>query len=70
MLRVSSKTSLIAAQISSFVDADDLVDRLLRQREGQCRHLADGDTIGEDPDTVERHAPCRRASDRYIASAS
>ena len=56
-LRVSSKMSLMAAQISSLVTRTTVVHDLLREREGQLAHLAHGHAVGEDADVIERDAP-------------
>ena len=54
--RVSSKTSLIAAQISSFETRTISSTGRLDDREGQLADLAHGDAVGEDADVVEHDA--------------
>ena len=59
MLRVSSNTSLIAAQISSLVTRTTSSTVCCAIAKVQLAHLAHGDAVGEDADVVERHAPAR-----------
>ena len=54
--RVSSKMSLMAAQISSVLDQDDLVDALARDAERLGADLAHGDAVGEQRHAVEHDA--------------
>ena len=58
--RVSSKMSLIAAQISSFETRTISSTGRLHDRERQLADLAHGDAVGEDADAVERDAPAGR----------
>ena len=59
-LRVSSKMSLMAAQISSFVTRTTSSTVSLRDRERPLAHLAHGHAVGEDADVVERDAAAGR----------
>ena len=57
--RLSSKMSWIAAQISSVLTGDHLVDVLLRQPERLLADPPHGDAVGEDADALQRHALAR-----------
>ena len=62
--RVSSKMSLIAAQISSFDTRTISSTVALDDREGELADFAHGDAVGEDADAIERDAAAgRRAID-------
>ena len=58
--RVSSKMSLIAAQISSFDTRTISLDRRLHDRERQRADFAHRDAVGEDADAIEHDPASRR----------
>ena len=54
--RVSSNTSLMAAQISSFVTRTTSSTVSCASAKVMRAHLAHGHAVGEDADVIERHA--------------
>ena len=70
MLRVSSNTSLIAAQTASVSTDDPVVDQLAGQAEGLLADLLDGRAVGEQADVGELRRARPARTERSIASES
>ena len=70
MLRVSTKTSLMAAHTASVSTSDELVDQLAGDAEGLLADQLDGRAVGEQADVGQRARACLAATDCAIASES